>query len=30
MKHKMGLYQEYFNAIQAGRKRIEVWLNDEK
>lgn len=30
MKHQMGLYKEYFNAIQAGRKRIEVRLNDEK
>lgn len=30
MKHQMGLYGEYFNAIQKGRKRIEVRLNDEK
>lgn len=30
MKHQMGLYEEYFNAIQAGRKWIEVRLNDEK
>lgn len=30
MKHQMGLYGEYFNAIKEGRKRIEVRLNDDK
>lgn len=26
----MGLYGEYFNAIKAGKKIVEVRLNDEK
>ena len=30
MIHQMGLYGEYFAAIKAGRKKIEVRLNDEK
>lgn len=30
MKHSMGLYEEPFNSIQAGRKTVEVRLNDEK
>lgn len=30
MKHKMGLYEEYFQLIKAGKKIVEVRLNDEK
>ena len=28
--HRMGLYGEYFGAIRAGKKTVEVRLNDEK
>lgn len=30
MRHKMGLYEEYFQLIKAGKKTVEVRLNDEK
>lgn len=30
MKHSMGLYEDPFYSIQAGRKTVEVRLNDEK
>lgn len=30
MIHQMGLYGEYFKAIKAGQKTVEVRLNDEK
>lgn len=30
MKHQMGLYGEYFQAIRDGEKTVEVRLNDEK
>ena len=30
MIHQMGLYQEYFQSIKEGKKKIEVRLNDEK
>ncbi|WP_142826399.1 ASCH domain-containing protein [Planococcus soli] len=30
MKHEMGLYSEYFELIKAGKKKVEVRLNDEK
>lgn len=30
MKHKMGLYEEYFQSIMNGDKKIEIRLNDEK
>lgn len=30
MEHKMGLYEEYFEAIREGKKKVEVRLNDEK
>ncbi|SEK60694.1 ASCH domain-containing protein [Paenibacillus sp. OK003] len=30
MVHQMGLYQEYFNSIKNGKKKVEVRLNDEK
>lgn len=28
--HKMGLYEEYFDAIKEGKKTVEVRLNDDK
>lgn len=28
--HQMGLYGQYFKAIQDGKKTVEVRLNDEK
>lgn len=28
--HQMGLYGEYFTSIKAGKKTVEVRLNDEK
>lgn len=30
MIHKMGLYEEYLDLIKAGKKTVEVRLNDEK
>lgn len=30
MEHTMGLYEEYFESIKEGKKRMEVRLNDEK
>ncbi|WP_332651720.1 ASCH domain-containing protein [Lysinibacillus sp. 54212] len=30
MVHGMGLYEEYFEAIKKGKKRVEVRLNDER
>jgi ASC-1-like (ASCH) protein len=30
MQHEMGLYAQPFEAIQAGRKRYEIRLHDEK
>ncbi|PYZ97491.1 hypothetical protein CR205_02525 [Alteribacter lacisalsi] len=30
MKHQMGLYEETFHSMAAGRKSVEVRLNDEK
>lgn len=28
--HKMGLYEEYFESIKKGKKKVEVRLNDTK
>lgn len=30
MKHKMGLYETYFNQIKEGKKTVEVRLFDQK
>ncbi|WP_226673499.1 ASCH domain-containing protein [Rossellomorea aquimaris] len=30
MIHQMGLYGEYFQSIQEGKKKVEVRLHDEK
>ncbi|MBU9720378.1 MULTISPECIES: ASCH domain-containing protein [Bacillaceae] len=30
MVHRMGLYEDYFHAMEKGDKKVEVRLNDEK
>ncbi len=30
MVHQMGLYEEYFESIKKGKKKVEVRLNDAK
>ena len=30
MIHQMGLYEEYFESIKTGKKKVEVRLNDSK